>query len=160
MLNKFEKIYIHPSQFPGQVYQDYLASFSAQQINHKFHYDSVKQSQKWLKIHETFSPARQDQSCIDAYAKCFQKTAEVLADDSLSLNLIGLGSGGGEKDKLLVSHISHGNRALTYYPVDVSSSLSIISAQKVRKAFPDVDVQPIVCDLLQSDDLILLIDEP
>jgi len=160
MSDKFEKIYIHPSQFPDQVYQDYLASFFSQQINHKFHYDSVKQSQKWLNIHETFSPARQDQSCIDAYAKCFQKTAEVLAEDSLSLNLIGLGSGGGEKDKLLVSHISQTNRALTYYPVDVSSSLSIISAQKIREAFPDVDVQPIVCDLLQSDDLILLIDEP
>ncbi|NEP15196.1 MAG: L-histidine N(alpha)-methyltransferase, partial [Symploca sp. SIO2C1] len=64
----------------------------------------------------------------------------------------------GEKDKLLVSHIFNTNRALTYYPVDVSLSLSIISAQKVRQAFPDLDVQPIVCDLLHSDDLILLID--
>ena len=48
----FEQVFVHPSQFPDQVYQDYLASFSGKKINHKFHYDSVKQSQKWLKIHK------------------------------------------------------------------------------------------------------------
>lgn len=158
MSDRFEKVYVHPSQFPEQVFQDYLASFTSRKINHKFHYDSVKQSQKWLKIHETFSPARQDEACVDAYAKCFQKTAEILNDDSLSLNLIGLGCGGGEKDKLLVSHLFNNQRTLTYYPVDVSLSLAIISAQKVRGAFANLKVKPIVCDLLQSDDLISLTD--
>lgn len=157
MSNRFEKVYVHPSQFPEQVFHDYLTGFTAGKINHKFHYDSVKQSQKWLKIHETFSPARQDETCIDAYAKCFQKTAEILNNDSL--NLIGLGCGGGEKDKLLVSHLFNHQRKLTYYPVDVSLSLAIISAQKVRDSFADLQVQPIVCDLLQSDDLISLIAE-
>ena len=158
MLDRFEKVYVHPSQFPEGVSQDYLTSFFSKKINHKFHYDSVKQSQKWLKIHETFSPARQDQNCIDAYAKCFQKTAEIIDNHDLNLNLIGLGCGGGEKDKLLVSHLFNPQRALTYYPVDVSLSLAIISAQKVGGAFNNLQIQPIVCDLLQSDDLISLID--
>lgn len=69
----FEKVYVHPSQFPDRVFRDYLAGFTSCKINHKFHYDSVKQSQKWLKIHETYSPARQDESCIDAYANCLKK---------------------------------------------------------------------------------------
>ena len=43
----FEQVFVHPSQFLDQVYQDYLVSFSGKKINHKFHYDSVKQSQKW-----------------------------------------------------------------------------------------------------------------
>ncbi|NEO19533.1 L-histidine N(alpha)-methyltransferase [Moorena sp. SIO4A5] len=154
----FEKVYVHPSQFPERVFQDYLAGFTSCKINHKFHYDSVKQSQKWLKIHETYSPARQDESCIDAYAKCFKKTAEILDDNSLNLNLIGLGCGGGEKDKLLVSQLLNSERALTYYPVDVSLSLAIISAQKIREYFANLRVQPIVCDLLHSDDLISLVD--
>ena len=157
MSDRFEKVYVHPSQFPDQVFHDYLTGFAAGKINHKFHYDSVKQSQKWLKIHETFSPARQDETCIDAYDKCFQKTAEIILNND-SLNLIGLGCGGGEKDKLLVSHLCNHQRTLSYYPVDVSLSLAIISAQKVRGAFPDLQVQPIVCDLLQSDDLISLIE--
>ena len=164
MLDRFEKVYVHPSQFPEVVFQDYLTSFSSKKINHKFHYDSVKQSQKWLKIHENYSPARQDENCIDAYAKCFQKTAEILDNDSSNLNLnsnlnlIGLGCGGGEKDKLLVSHLFNPQRTLTYYPVDVSLSLAIISAQKIAGAFTNLQIQPIVCDLLQSDNLISLLD--
>lgn len=162
MLEKLERVYVHHSQFPDLVYQEYLDSFSFKQINNKFHYTSVKQSQKWLKIHEEFSPARQDESCIQAYSLCFEKTAEILAKDSSSLNLIGLGCGGGQKDKLLLSHISHifsTEKPLTYYPVDVSLSLAIISAQKVRASFANVSVAPFVCDLLQSNDLISLINE-
>ncbi|MEC4814809.1 MAG: L-histidine N(alpha)-methyltransferase [Scytonema sp. PMC 1069.18] len=157
--HQFEKVYVHPSQFPDQVYQDYLACFSLKRMNHKFHYDSVKQSQKWLKIHETYSPARTSDDCVNAYAKCFQKTAELL--DSIShLQLIGLGCGGGAKDCLLVSYLFNTQREIIYYPVDVSLSLSLISAQKIRASYPQVSVQPIVCDLSHSDDLILHLHKP
>ncbi len=154
MSAKFEQVFVHPSQFPDQVYQDYLVSFSGKQINHKFHYDSVKQSQKWLKIHQGYSPSRTNQDCVDAYEKCFQKTAETL-DKFSSLQLIGLGSGGGTKDSLLLSHLSNQQRELIYYPLDVSLSLAIISAQKARSYLTELSVQPIVCDLLHADDLML-----
>ncbi|MGK7922023.1 MAG: L-histidine N(alpha)-methyltransferase [Trichodesmium sp.] len=153
----FEQVFVHPSQFPDQVYQDYLVSFSGKQINHKFHYDSVKQSQKWLKIHQEYSPSRNDQNCVDVYEKCFQKTAETL-DKFSSLQLIGLGSGGGTKDSLLLSYLSNKQeRELIYYPLDVSLSLAIISAQKARSSLTELSVQPIVCDLLHADDLMLQI---
>lgn len=154
----FEQVFVHPSQFPDQVYQDYLLGFSGKQINHKFHYDSVKQSQKWLKIHQEYSPSRTNLDCVDAYEKCFQKTAETL-DNFSSLQLIGLGSGGGTKDTLLLSFLSNQGRELIYYPLDVSLSLSIISAQKARSSFPELSVQPIVCDLLHADDLMLQINK-
>lgn len=156
MLHEFERVYVHPSQFPDQVYQDYLESFSLKQINHKFHYDSVKQSQKWLRIHERFSPSRNNPACVNAYESCFQKTASILKDTS-SWQLIGLGCGGGKKDNSLVSHLSNTNEKSIYYPVDVSLSLSLIAAQEVRGSYPNLSVQPIVCDLLNSDDLIHLI---
>ncbi len=153
----FEQVFVHPSQFPDQVYQDYLVSFSGKQINHKFHYDSVKQSQKWLKIHQEYSPSRTNLDCVDAYEKCFQKTAETL-DKFSSLQLIGLGSGGGTKDSLLLSYLSNQQkRELIYYPLDVSLSLAIISAQKARSSLTELSVQPIVCDLLHADDLMLQI---
>ena len=152
----FEQVFVHPSQFPDQVYQDYLVSFSGKQINHKFHYDSVKQSQKWLKIHQEYSPSKNDRDCVDTYKKCFQKTAETLGEFS-SLQLIGLGSGGGTKDSLLLSYLSNQRRELIYYPLDVSLSLAIISAQKARNSFPELSIQPIVCDLLHSDNLMLQI---
>ncbi len=154
----FEQVFVHPSQFPDQVYQDYLVGFSGKQINHKFHYDSVKQSQKWLKIHQKYSPSRNNQDCVDIYDKCFQKTAETL-DKFSSIQLIGLGCGGGTKDTLLLSYLSNQKRELIYYPLDVSLSLSIIAAQKARSSFHELSVQPIVCDLLHADDLMLQINK-
>ncbi|OZH53846.1 hypothetical protein AFK68_14865 [Hydrocoleum sp. CS-953] len=156
MSAKFEQVFVHPSQFPDQVYQDYLVSFSGKQINHKFHYDSVKQSQKWLKIHQEYSPSRNDRDAINTYEKCFQKTAETL-DKFSSIQLIGLGSGGGTKDSLLLSYLSNQRRELIYYPLDVSLSLAIISAQKARSSLTELSVQPIVCDLLHADDLMFQI---
>ncbi len=45
---------IHPSQFPDAVRRDLLASLRDRQVNHKFHYDSIKQTQKWLAIHQAY----------------------------------------------------------------------------------------------------------
>lgn len=149
----FEKVYVHPSQFPHQVYQDYLGGFALGKINQKFHYDSVKQSQKWLRLHEAFAPAITSDDFINAYANCFEKTAKSV-DNFSNLQLIGLGCGGGEKDNLLISYLFNTDKKIIYYPVDVSLSLSLISAQKIRASYPQVAVQPIVCDLLHSHDLI------
>lgn len=167
MLDKFEQIYIHPSQFPDQVFQDYIDSFTSKKINHKFHYDSVKQSQKWLKIHETFSPARNDDSCVNAYEQCCRQTADLISglntdnphgNPVIRNNVIALGCGGGEKDKLLVSLLAKEQQVSVCYPVDVSSSLAIISAQKLREVDPTLAVRPVVCDLLHAQDLVSLID--
>src|SRR6266576_1218628 len=38
---------IHPSQFPQNVRRDLIESLKSRRINHKFHYDSVHQTQKW-----------------------------------------------------------------------------------------------------------------
>ena len=152
MTHQFETVHVHLSQFPEQVHRDYLAGFHAKEINHKFHYDSVKQSQKWLKVHEAFSPSRNNEDCIRAYTDCFQAATTLLSDHT-SLQLIGLGSGGGTKDQLFLSSLSKPNKHLIYYPVDVSLSLALISSQTVRQAFPQLSVQPIVCDLLHASEL-------
>jgi L-histidine N-alpha-methyltransferase len=154
---EFEQVYLHSSQFPDQVYRDYLTGFKQQKIPHKFHYDSVKQSQKWLKIHQVYSPSRNDQNCVVSYEKCFAETANIVKNSAV-IEVIGLGSGGGTKDTLLLSQLSKTNHQLFYYPIDVSLSLSVISAQKARSTCPQVLVKPVVCDLLHADDLIKQID--
>src|SRR5438270_11095385 len=57
------EVRIHPSQFPEAVQSDLLESLRSRKINHKFHYDSVKQTQKWLALHEACSPARTEPDC-------------------------------------------------------------------------------------------------
>ena len=54
------RVTIHPSQFPDQVRRDLLKSLRTRQVNHKFLYDSVKQTQKWLTVHQAYSPSRAD----------------------------------------------------------------------------------------------------
>jgi hypothetical protein len=57
----------HSSQeFPDQVRRDLLESLRARAINHKFHYDSARQTVKWLALHEAYSPTRTDDDCLHA----------------------------------------------------------------------------------------------
>src|SRR5258708_23263723 len=84
---------IHPSQFPEQVRRDLLASLRTRQVNHKFHYDSIKQTQKWLALHQAYSPSRTDADCAATYDASFATaTARINAS---SVHLVGLGCGGG-----------------------------------------------------------------
>ena len=47
--------------------QDLLESLRTRRVNHKFHYDSVKQTQQWLALHQAFSPSRTDADCAATY---------------------------------------------------------------------------------------------
>ena len=67
---------IHASQFPENVRRDLLDSLRRRRVNHKFHYDSVKQTQKWLALHEAYSPARTDTDCRRIYDRSFAVAAE------------------------------------------------------------------------------------
>ena len=62
---------IHASQFPENVRRDLLESLRTRRVNHKFHYDSVKQTQKWLALHQAYSPTRNDADCRAIYDKSF-----------------------------------------------------------------------------------------
>ncbi|MGA2030252.1 MAG: hypothetical protein ABSG87_09295, partial [Verrucomicrobiota bacterium] len=53
-------VIIHASQFPENVRCDLLESLRTRRVNHKFHYDSIKQTQKWLALHQAYSPSRND----------------------------------------------------------------------------------------------------
>ena len=46
-------------------------SLRTRRVNHKFHYDSVKQTQKWLALHQAYSPTRNDADCRAIYDKSF-----------------------------------------------------------------------------------------
>lgn len=156
MTAAFETVRIHRSQLPDAVMRDYWAGFEARAIDHKFHYDSVKQSHKWLKIHTTFSPAAADADFYTPYMAAFDAALEQFKGSSALL--IGLGAGGGEKDRAFAERLVAAGQPVAYYPVDVSPSLAITSAQAVRDAAAQISAYPIVCDLRKAGDLLELID--
>src|SRR3954469_978745 len=110
---------IHASQSPETVRRDLLQSLRTRQVNHKFHYDSIKQTQKWLALHEAHSPARHDHDCLQTSPRAFAEATKQI--ERKSVHVIGLGCGGGQKDAQLLKILKARGKTLFYTPSDVSA---------------------------------------
>ncbi|HEX3857697.1 MAG TPA: L-histidine N(alpha)-methyltransferase [Verrucomicrobiae bacterium] len=144
-------ILIHESQFPENVRRDLLASLRARKINHKFHYDSIKQAQKWLALHQIYSPTRNDKNVRAIYEQSFEAAAAKIK--SRSVHAIGLGCGGGQKDARLLKLLKARSRKIFYTPCDVSAAMVLVARQTALAVLPEKNCFPFVCDLAVADDL-------
>ena len=142
---------VHSSSFPENVQRDLLESLRSRKIDSKHHYASYKQSQKWLALHEAYSPARNDPDCAAIYDLGFHAAAD--AAGSTPLNVIGLGCGGGQKDARLLSLLTGQGRGLSYAPCDISLALVLTSTLAAQTAVPGIQCHPLVCDLGSATDL-------
>jgi L-histidine Nalpha-methyltransferase len=150
------QVAIHASQFPENVRRDLLESLRTRRVNHKFHYDSVKQTQQWLALHQAFSPSRTDVDCADTYDRSFAAVAARLA--SRRIHLIGLGCGGGQKDTRLLKLLQNSGKQAFYTPSDVSTAMVLVAWQAATAVVPGQDCFPLVCDLGSADDLPAVLD--
>jgi uncharacterized SAM-dependent methyltransferase len=148
-------IAIHASQFPEAVRLDLLQSLQSRKINHKFHYDSLKQTQKWLALHQAYSPSRTDPDCAAAYQRSFAAVAQYLAP--AGVHLIGLGCGGGLKDTALLGLLRRSASELFYTPSDVSVAMVLVARQSALAVLPETNCFPLVCDLVTAQDLLSLL---
>ena len=145
------QVAIHPSQFPENVRRDLLLSLRTRRVNHKFHYDSVKQAQKWLALHEAHSPARYDKNCLDTYAKAFVATAGIVK--SQAVHVISLGCGGGQKDVQLMTQLQAIGKIISCTPSDVSLPMVLVARKALLGLLPPEKCFPLVCDLATADHL-------
>mgnify|MGYP001186333018 CR=1 FL=1 len=144
-------VLIHPSQFPNAVRRDLLESLRTRRVNHKFHYDSFKQTQKWLALHEAHSPARKDKDCLAIYDHAFKSAASRI--NARRVHVVGLGCGGGQKDTQLLKLLKRPGRKLDYTPSDVSVAMTLVARETALKIVPHADCHPVVCDLATADNL-------
>ena len=142
---------IHCSQFPDAVRRDLLESLRTRRVNHKFHYDSVKQTQKWLALHQVFSPSRHDPDCAAIYEAAF--AAAVAGSNTAPIHVMGLGCGGGQKDTRLLRQLVALGTDTTYTPCDVSTAMVLVARDTALSVLPERKWFPIVCDLGSTDDL-------
>ena len=142
---------IHPSQFPENLRRDLFTSLRARQLNHKFLYDGLKQTRKWLALHDACSPARNDIDCVEAYDKAFGAAADRVA--ARRVHVISLGCGGGQKDVSLLKRLRQSGKQVSYTPCDVSVAMVLIARQSALEILDSNDCFPLVCDLLTADDL-------
>jgi L-histidine Nalpha-methyltransferase len=145
------QVQIHPSQFPENVRRDLLESLRTRQVNHKFHYDSLKQTEKWLALHQAVSPSRTDADCAAAYEHGFESV--VARVHSKAVHLVGLGCGGGQKDARLLKRLRVAGREVFYTPSDVSTAMVLVARQAALEVLPPANCFPLVCDLATADDL-------
>lgn len=142
---------IDSSQFPEAVRRDLLVSLRSRKINHKFHYDSFKQTQKWLALHEAYSPARTDPNCAGIYIEGF--AAAVRRLHSSRIHLIGLGCGGGQKDAALMQVLQDAGKEVSYTPSDVSTAMVLVARQTASRVVAEAHCFPVVCDLATAEGL-------
>ena len=145
------KVLIHVSQFPEKVRRDLLESLRTRHVNHKFHYDSVKQTQKWLALHQKYSPSRNNADCRAIYEKGFKAAAAQIK--AKSVHVIGLGCGGGQKDTQLLKLLKARGWEIFYTPCDVSTAMVLVTRQTALAVLPGKNCFPLVCDLATADDL-------
>jgi len=150
-MSSVASVRIHASQFPENVRRDLLASLRTRRANHKFHYDSVKQTQKWLTLHQAYSPTRTDMDCQTVYEQGFQAAAARIK--SQRVHVIGLGCGGGQKDTRLLKLLKIRGREIFYSPCDVSTAMVLVARQTALAVVPEKNCFPFVCDLATADDL-------
>lgn len=143
-------VHIHESQFPEKVRADLVASLRSRRINHKFHYDSYKQAQKWLALHEAYSPARNDVDCERIYEQAF-RTA--IAEAGKDVHVIGLGCGGGQKEAALLRLLKDGTANISYSPCDVALALVLTARLAAGELVQDQRCWPVVCDLAEAKGL-------
>src|SRR5437660_9505239 len=155
-MSSVARVTIDPSQFPENVRRDLLESLRARKINHKFHYDSLKQAQKWLAVHQAYAPSRTDADCALIYDLSFSAATSQIA--STSVHLLGLGGGGGQKDTRLLRQLQQAGKQIAYTPSDVSVPLALTARAAALTVVADGNCHPLVCDLESAADLPAIFD--
>lgn len=142
---------IHPSQFPEAIQRDLLESLRTRRVNHKFHYDSAKQTLKWLALHRAHSPSRNDVDCAATYDAAFVGAIDRIP--AKEVHLIGLGCGGGQKDTRLLKLLQARGIQVSYTPSDVSTAMVLVAREAALTVVEDAHCFPLVCDLATANDL-------
>lgn len=150
-MSSLVQVAIHSSQMPEKVRHDLLESLRTRRVNHKFLYDSLKQTQRWLALHQAYSPSRTDPDCAATYDRSFAVAAGRIG--SRPVHLVGLGCGGGQKDTRLLKLLRTAGRAVAYTPADVSTAMVLTARQAALTVIPPENCFPLVCDLASADDL-------
>jgi L-histidine N-alpha-methyltransferase len=151
LMSSVVQVAIDASQFPDAVRRDLLESLRTRAVNHKFHYDSVKQTQKWLALHQVYSPSRNDNDAARIYDAGFDAVGKAV--DVRSVHLVGLGCGGGQKDTRLLRLLEEREKEIFYTPCDVSTAMVLTARQTALAVLPAERCFPTVCDLMGAGDL-------
>lgn len=166
-------IEVHPSAFPNAAHRNLVAGLRARALPPRYLYEGIRQTQKWLRLHETFSPARTDKAVQRTYDRAFEAATKMLLapatrrstsrgsrsrragrkGTSNAVELIGLGCGSGAKDLAFINQLLRSGKEVSYTPVDVSMGMVLTARETALQAISQERCRPLVCDLAAAPDL-------
>lgn len=121
-------LYIHKSMHPGQCESRLRQSLEAGIVPPGELYRTPWQSALWLKLHETWSPARGDERIQKIYSRIFSDAANHLGGKPFHWISLGCGSGHKELQFLQTTNV----KPVSSRMVDISSDLVITSCLRLR----------------------------
>ncbi len=129
-------VLIHPSVRASAFRHRRIESLRTGMIDPTFHYAAVKQAELWLRVHQLHAPGSVQSDFRAIYRDLADDLARSLAGQAV--HVIGLGSGGGEKEAWILEALHEQGCTLRYTPVDVSPELALLSAEMAdrRVHFP------------------------
>lgn len=132
---------IHPELNEQTLEQERIYCLQQKRVAPKFHYETQRQSDLWLKVHEQFAPP----PGVSALYKSVGESLSNLIDED-ELTLVALGCGGGEKEISALKKLPAG---VKYVPTDLSIPLVKAAANRAKKEGLHVG-PPLVFDLFRS----------
>lgn len=125
-------VIIHPSQFDDPRTAILLQSFKTRCIASRFHYDSARQTRLWLKLHQSYSPARRDSKIKSLYSTTARQLSPFLTNRQ-PLHIISLGCGSGHKDVTFLKTLTKTGHPCVYTAHDISAPMTIAAARLVAQ---------------------------
>lgn len=151
-INKPQPVWIHSSQQMQSITERRRNALFSGRIPNSFLYSGYAQSKLWLEVFRKHSPAIQNPEFQRWHKSFFASFVRNL--QTPALHVVGLGSGGGEKDCWLLDALQAQNQThLLFTPVDVSEILALLSAQRATNNVLEVFPRPLVAELSACSDL-------
>lgn len=151
-----DMVTIDASQFPETLRAELLDALRTREVPPKFHYESHKQAQRWLALHEAHSPARRDPDTVGLYERAFSAAVARVKEDGA--RVVGLGCGGGQKEARLLEMLAQRGAPVSYLPCDASVPLVLTALHAAEAVVPGLCGDPLVCDVARCRSLAESID--
>lgn len=141
-------VHVDPSEFPTAAREALWAELARGRLPGKLLYQSPAQAARWLAYHDAWSPSRAAAAVRRMYGEALATAARDAAAEGRGALCVGLGCGGGHKDRILLdAAAAQGAAPLAYVPLDASAPLVLEAALHAREGHPDLPVHPLVADL-------------
>ncbi|QFY43356.1 L-histidine N(alpha)-methyltransferase [Candidatus Methylospira mobilis] len=140
----FRPVWVHPSLRGEMQARKRADSLCLGEMEHAFHYVGVRQTQLWLEVHRNHAPMFGDPAFEAIYRRIFTDVAANL--NGQPLHVIGLGTGGGQKESRLLEALQSAGCPCRYTPIDISLELALLSAETAAGK-SSYDIMPVAGDL-------------